>query len=376
MFPYKQLSVTEGYSFYKENRMQTKTPRDLLENAIEKTFDCGLRRAVLVVGSGLHSQLLGSKEAKNSALSSWRTLIANIAPDMSEMLNSCQDLTSAWESLVAQRFHSSGKLQKLQFAQVERHLLRNYLIPELERAEREFRGDNQKEVGPNTLAEIFSMHRDIVTFNFDRKIDRLITERASSSRGGSIHPSPSKVVGPTKRPMLRVDLGSQRIWHPHGIGHSKSTAPSIQLGVHGYSTAVQQVTSLIREFRKSQSAWCKNEGVSATGRWPDHQHKRWEESVRGITENENPNWVEMCMVSDLIFIGCGMQQIELDLWVLLHARQRQFLRVGDSRPRAFVLCDNKTAESAAHLKYRPADIVLVPFDSHDEAWTALLGKRN
>jgi hypothetical protein len=77
------------------------------------------------------------------------------------------------------------------------------------------------------------------------------------------------------------------------------------------------------------------------------------------------------MVSDLIFIGCGMQQSELDLWVLLHARQRQFLRVGDNHPRTFVLCDKKTAESAAHLKHCPADIVLVPFNSHKEAWEAL-----
>lgn len=349
--------------------MQSKNPRDLLENALKKKFDCGLRRAVLVVGSGLHRQLLGGNKANSNALANWKTLISNIAPDMSEMLNSCPDLTSAWESLVAQHFHSRGNLQKLQFAQVERHLLRNGLIPELERAEKEYNRVVKKQ---ERIASLLRRHRDIVTFNFDRKIDGLITERVGSSKKGRIHPAPSKVIGPTERPILRVELGSQqRVWHPHGIGHSKSTAPSIQLGVHGYATAVQQVTALISEFRKSQRKWSQKRRLSAAGRWPDHQHKKWENWVRRFAGNANPNWVEMCMVSDLIFIGCGMQQIELDLWVLLHARQRQFLRVGDNRPRAFVLCDKKTAKSSAHLKQRPADIVLVPFNSHDEAWGAL-----
>jgi hypothetical protein len=102
----------------------------------------------------------------------------------------------------------------LAFAQVERHLLKNDLIPELERAENEYNPvvDEQERI-----ASLLSRHRDIVTFNFDRKIDGLITERASSSKEGRGHPSPSKVIGPTKRPFLRVDLGNQRVWHPHGI---------------------------------------------------------------------------------------------------------------------------------------------------------------
>ena len=347
----------------------TDKSRRLLEESLRKQFSDGLRKTVLVVGSGLHNQV-------RSHLPDWRTLIANIQRGRSlPITENNPDLTVAWESLISQIVEQRDMIKNRAFAQIEREVLKADLLPQLVGTPPE--SDELKQVTSNLL----SRHRDIVTLNFDRTIDRALSMILPEGTAGVLHPSPTKVIGPTKRPVLNVRVGSQRVWHPHGIAHSKATAPSIQLGFHGYARAVQQVSDGLAGYRMKQKEWMVNKNVTIEGTWPAQLAQEWEEKVRELSESSELRWFEICMPSDLVFIGCGLKPEELDIWLLLHARQRQFARLSsEQRPKAFYIFANSESEKAREdraeyaAKYAPAGLLPVAFDSYRDMWEFLCGE--
>lgn len=348
--------------------MKPQLAQGLLEKSLRQKFDDSMRRSILFVGSGLHKRL-----GSDSGMPDWRTLIGSIRKTYK--LSPCEespDLTAAWEALVCGLAERQNGKRKDAAHRIEQRLLGEDLIPLM----------RSKGVASKTQQELaeklFSKHRDIVTLNFDRTID----QRLSTKQGKiSVFSKAVSKVGPEGRIGLHVKVGNQRIWHPHGIAHSKSTAPSIQLGLHGYALAAQQVSEGVSRFRDRQRQWLDSQGFVEPNKWTRERHQRWEIAVRELRPKSNSkspehhaSWVDICMISDLIFVGCGLQRVELDLWILLHARQRQFAKIPvKDKPKAFYLCvDDPSDQDLQYiLTFRPAGIVPVVFQDFDGLWGAL-----
>jgi hypothetical protein len=141
------------------------------------------------------------------------------------------------------------------------------------------------------------------------------------------------------------------------------------------------VNEAIVNFRKKQREWLSSHGY-IPGAWTREKHDRWDEQLRGLRTSKPLSWVDVCMTSDLIFVGCGLNRAELDLWILLHERQRQFARRSDNvKPRTFLLhetpekCTGDNSDLAYILNHRPAGIVPVGFKTYEDMWSFLLKQR-
>lgn len=284
------------------------------------------------------------------------------------------DLTYAWESMVARAAEMASPAKRLAANQVERNLLR--VVSDKMR--------NYSYQGNKTLSELsaslFSRHRDIVTLNFDRTIDRSLVLRGGQSKR---YQSESFKKGPKGRGDLVLYAGDQRIWHPHGIATSGAKPSSIQLGLRAYAQSVQLVNQYIGEFRKRFSAWRNRHGITQQGQLKKSDAERWEMEVRDLHSRGALSWVDVCMTSDIIIVGCSLERVELDIWTLLHERQRQFLRVRkDQRPKTFFLHKEPARRELnscgySWLRYlkehKPAGIIPVGFDDFRDIWRVLMG---
>jgi hypothetical protein len=342
----------------------------LLENSLKAQFQDGMRKAVLIVGSGLHAKL---NLNGTGSFQDWACLVKTICDKFGvERKSKHPDLTSAWEALILETMIEGGATADLAAHEMERILLQEVCgLLEKQRYESNSKLDR-------LAKELFQKHRDIVSLNFDRTIDRAISPTSGQVRVGG---SPATRIGPQARKTLHVKLPRQRVWHPHGIAQSKTTARSIQLGVRAYAQSAQLVNEAIVNFRKKQREWLSSHGY-IPGAWTREKHDRWDEQLRGLRTSKPLSWVDVCMTSDLIFVGCGLNRAELDLWILLHERQRQFARRSDNvKPRTFLLhetpekCTGDNSDLAYILNHRPAGIVPVGFKTYEDMWSFLLKQR-
>lgn len=343
----------------------------LLENSLKAQFQDGMRKAVLIVGSGLHAKL--NPKGKGS-FQDWACLLRNVCDTFGvERFSKHPDLTSAWESLILAAMMEDGATANIAAHKMERRLLKE-VCTLLEKQDYESGSDLDL-----LCKKLFRKHRDIVTLNFDRTIDRAISPTSSGIIAGN---SRITNIGPLARSTLHVKLPRQRVWHPHGIAQSNATAASIQLGLRAYAQSAQLVNESVVNFRKRQREWLASHGYAASGEWTHTKFNRWEAQVRSLTPSKPLSWVDVCMTSDLVFVGCGLQRAELDLWILLHERRRQVAKIPDeNKPRTFFLHQRpkKGRRMNADLRYilnhRPAGIVPVGFKTYEDMWTFLLRQR-
>jgi hypothetical protein len=348
------------------------TSLDLLHEALDRRFSDNARVPVLLVGSGLHHHLADhgvcSSPDAGASLRRWNDLLraARLSNGVAEFsVEHHDDATATWESMLASR----AELEPTKLTSEHEDIL-------LGRVKRIIEGATPKrEAQPNLVrfgrALRQAQFRDIVTLNFDRTIDRSMTVRGNYTGRVERRAGPG-VRRESYRSQLHVRFPETRIWHAHGMAGS-ARANSIQLGLVAYAAAASEVRVRVGEYRKRQKAWriARHSGALPET-WTKEEAQDWYAEARSLSSPE-ACWIDQAMTGDLVVLGCGLDRAEIDLWLLLHERQRQFARIPkEARPRSFFL--HPEADSIAHIRSGPAGLLPVRTDSHDHAWELVLTK--
>jgi hypothetical protein len=175
-----------------------------------------------------------------------------------------------------------------------------------------------------------------------------------------------------RRATLHAKADGVRIWHPHGVAGKPIAPATLQLGTVAYSKSVTGVRDNVEAFRKAQRLWRRaRHGTRSPQLWAPGEPQAWLEARRG--DRAGATWIDQVMSSDIAFVGCGLDRAEADLWLMLHERQRQLLRVAEAeKPRAFYI--HPWRGFPAHLSSAPGGLTPVVPETHDEAWELLLGR--
>lgn len=358
------------------------------ENLVEvlsKRFDDDARRAVLVLGAGMHHHLaskLPGRATEDGAsawrgFTDWNDLLSTVAKDFDLPCVRHEDPTATWEALVARATHlraanarrASGATTVKAAYRVERELW-SALRKRLKRLP----------VEPHALQPfgkaIAGSFRDVVTYNFDQTV-----ETALASAGATVTPHLTPARGDADRlahgfewTLPHRSRLAGRVWHPHG--HVEQSASAL-LGTRLYGRSISQLVKAFRRAKAAEKAWEQERATKMSQtqreRWIAARRgpEPWEPAVSRDDRRQSLTWMDLFTNSDLVFVGLGFDRAEFDLWWALHQRARNLAKVPPSRrPRTLVLL----TDVKPHLATGPAGIVPVRFDSWDEAWSAVLGR--
>ena len=141
------------------------------------------------------------------------------------------------------------------------------------------------------------------------------------------------------------------------------------LGVDRYGTYVDTLRQRFNEFKSSGARAARSRGAAHAN-----------ESERRALDPESGasaigSWLDLFMMSNLVFVGCGLSLDEFPLWWALHRRARNIARISDPalRPRTLFLAtrDETINGDYRHLARKPAGVELVLFDHFGALWKAV-----
>lgn len=341
-------------------------PQDFLYETLNRKFDDGSRRAVLILGAGLHHELHSRSESRASSADDWKLftdwngLLASIASYFKLPEISHADPTATWESLVTRAAaYRTNKAAQVNDAEREAHgeLARRLSHVPADDVVLEFAGRGL--IG----------YRDIISLNIDESACA-----AARQCGAELEGTPRKKIEDNLfvAHQWSHDDRKGRFWHPHG---TTSSPESIVLGLRSYGKVL---AALHTAWNKAKVAE-RSPGNPAPGRWTPETAAAWWNRRRAPEPYEpvcggakiRLTWLDLLLGSDLVFVGTRLDRAEIDLWWALHMRQRNLTRVAPSeRPRTFIITTEK--DYPAHLRTGPAGIVPVVFSAWHEAWQMLL----
>lgn len=326
-----------------------------LARALRRRFGDKSRQLVVVVGSGFHRHLAGhgvslpQEKDRRADLTSWNGLLRSIAN--TNGLDH-EDPTATWESVVTSSSSTEHGPRTTPARRAPRKQEKELLRRTVARL---------MEVTPRTeqvsrFRPTKTTYRDIISLNFDRTIERaLFGEEVPLSNDHE---------------RLHARKGPTRIWYPHGVADPKF-AEDLQLGVRAYARAALEFELALDGFRGERREFMKHH-ESPGAPHPKSSGGPWTNTVRDLDRTDASWWWQL-FVSDVAFIGCGLDRAELDLWLVLHERQRELARLQRrERPKAFFL--HPLVGFPRHVASGPAGLIPVVTRDHDEAWELLFGK--
>ncbi len=348
-------------------------PQDHLFEALDKTFDDGSRRAVLILGAGVHKRLQQrSPQTRDDerwrSFTDWHGMLASVAEHFGLPVVRHEDPASTWESIVVRattyaRTRAAeggarapvGTTEEEAFQELARRLMDP---PASEQALAELGG-------------VLTTFRDVVSLNIDDAA-RMAVERSGASSTSLSPTDDLRNLRHTAR--WQLDGRTGRIWQPHGTATRPET---IVLGTRTYGRAL---LGLHKAWGWGKQAERLYPHCPDRGRWTPESAADWWAARRGVSPFEPKTqaepghdirltWLDLFLGSDLVFVGTGLDRAETDLWWALHMRHRNLARVDPSaRPGTFVLT---RGDSPAHLRTGPAGVNPVVFSDWDEAWAML-----
>jgi len=365
-------------------RIAACSSRDCLTAALEPCYPDGTRKAVLLIGAGLHHHLKArspnSDGKRWDSFTDWNGLLASVADHFNLSRTVHEDPAATWESLISRVVGATGEtgngddddsIEMLQAHKAEKLALRS-----LASALGKIPADVE---ALNWLGTLLVRHRDVICLNFDRVLERAAhTVNASVSRLKSTQKKGQETLVYTFNWTWTTHLDGiecvqhGRVWNPHG--EIKSPASMI-LGTTSYAKALNSVTKAWRRGKACERTY------QDTGEELDPLHglgtDYW--AARRDVEPYEPfdfsgkvlklSWVDMFLESDLIIVGTSLDRAELDLWWALSQRQRNLARKPvERRPKTIFVCARNVPE---RLKTAPAGIEPVQFESWGEAWEFL-----
>lgn len=295
---------------------------------------------VIVIGSGLHKQVLG----ECTPLSSWDCLLRKVAKKgkMSSKLRLCaDDPVLAWEQLVAER--ASGRGDAAKEESILKKSLCRILDDEAKKVQSKYSQDKVIAQLGLTLKQ-GGIH--LVSLNFDHlahaglngkpsvpdiiETDRLNKDENQSSKSRHESIKSHRDADLTLLYERKIVSSSSpkvysTVWHPHGhIGRSES----LRLGMRDYGFLPQSYYIAFRIFKKWESEVAgKLNGAAKYNRLIEALEEM--DAVHGTQSPLSPadNWVTRFMLYPVDFIGVGLSQVEIGMRWLLVQRARNFAKV-------------------------------------------------
>lgn len=323
---------------------------------------------VIVIGSGLHKQVLG----EDTPLSSWDCLLHKIAEEnkIKPNLPLCaDDPMLAWEQLVAEQASGRGDAAK------EERILKKSLCRILDDEAKEVQSEYSKDKVIAQLGQTLKQGGiHLVSLNFDHlahaglgkelSVDKFlktcrsdkIQDPASKSESVSIKSvrmEDLKLLYGRKIVAPRTTESCSIIWHPHGhVGR----LGSLRLGMRDYGFLPQSYFFAFEEFKKwERSVAGKLEGAK---KYNKLKQALWEmDSAQTKKSPASPadNWVTRFMLYPVDFIGVGLSQVEIGLRWLLVQRARNFAKVSPREVPPVIYHDAKVIHFPG-VQSQPIDI--------------------
>jgi hypothetical protein len=362
-----------------------------LEELLDLRFDDGDRIMVPVLGSGVNLQ--AAWEVGSQAVN-WDQLLRDIEGDegISWPDGPPRSMTARWEGLLQRQELLQASEREEELAGLVADALddQSDLIWEAARGE-----------APPLYRQLLSAgFRDLMTLNFDDRIVRASLEallfKPSSPRGQ--RPGRQTSFGALRQLYQRWHLRDpafSRLWQLHGRTGAPAT---ILLGVARYGRSIEGLDLAWQRFKSAERDFARAgrrdrtlfaDPVPRRGwhrrqrdAWLEHRRARGPWTLRGRPTSravyrrpfDALSWLDVFMMSPLLFVGCGLGSDEFPLWWSLHQRARNQARLPpDQRQPAVVLtvrpCDG--GNPAPHLEGGPAGVSTVLFDSWSDLWSWL-----
>jgi hypothetical protein len=349
---------------------------DLLRDTLDRRFDDGSRRAVLILGAGLHHHLRAHDTDPNepawAPFCDWNGLLVSVAKDLGVPVLRHQDPTATWEELVARTPPGNSRIEK----QSSRNARAQTANSAEERALHHL--SERLKTLPSSTPRVTDLgkalhdanYRDLITLNFDLALH----EAFASVEGTTASPQHESGVLSLHTDFRRADRFA-RLWYAHGVA---SRPDSIQLGMRSYGRTAFTIVDAWNAFKQRERHW---RDLRAVSEWQPDDHAAWEGARRSNvpwqveSANEALQWVELFFLSDLVFLGCSLDRAEFDLWWTLNQRRRNVYSIqAADKPRTFILTTRKQLGALPHLSTSPAGVLPVIFEDWDDAWEAALGR--
>ena len=334
------------------------TPHELLQDTLNRRFADGSRRAVLVLGAGLHHHLATHTAGDTSTetwrlFRSWNELLRSVSAALAVGASSHEDPTATWETLIVEGTRRQSGLAGGAAAaarEVEKDALRalSKRLDDLpsEREDRRRLGRALRAAG----------YRDLVSLNFDRTLEGALGLRVEKPRARRSDAPPSR------RPRLLTQDMRVRLWFPHG----HVVAPdAIVLGHRSYGMAIKGLEHMRDKSKQADRTWRDNQA------WTPALREAWE-AHRRAPDNIELTWMDLFLLSDLVFVGCSLDRAEMDLWWALHQRARNHAQQrAEDVPRTLLL--HGPGGLGDHLESAPAGVTPIAFTDWNAVWEAIVG---
>lgn len=331
---------------------------------------------VLVIGSGLHRELL-QDQAAHSPLANWRVLLEQVWQDVKcgASFPSCSDNTLTRERMVTALATESK--QPAWSAEIS---LRRAVGNCLKRAVRD--AHLLRFLDHWLIDRLRNFHGDIVCLNFDNLLEKCmelsVVKCTPALNKKSAIPTRNLVLL-FNRWVSQADPSRLRLWHPHGYANS---AESIRLGLRDYGAAptdYREAFASFKQWERKVTGGGKSTEPLSTDRYKevtkalDHAEKDLGivgAKVRSPQQFAAWNhWITRFMLRPVTFIGVGLSRVEFGLRWLLVQRERNLARVDVAqRPPLRIL---RVGSKEAKADYA-TDFPFEYFTEPKAAWEAAL----
>ena len=334
-----------------------------LREALAERVD-GQRRAVLVLGAGLHSQLLGMAGATDAewagaaAFCRWVRLLEQMARHVGAPLARHDSLTATWEGLIlARKMASPGdepahKHEEALFKELVGHLSATrhpLLAPGAARAAAQER-----------CRLFFGDYRDVVTLNMDLTISRLLgAEPLTANESRKVEAG--NVLKYARNVWPRFETDKTRVWHLHGHVNGRAAREGIILGTRSYGMNIDPLESARKVSKQREKAW---QAVAAPGEDGFGVHARWRQP-------DALQLMDLFLHEPMVFVGCSMGWEETDLWWALHQRARNLARIPPSQRPPVLLLMKDSEDNRRRLQSEPAGVRPIFYRDYADIWRAV-----
>ena len=359
-----------------------------LGRLVGRRLEDGDRAVVPVLGSGVNLQ--AAWEVGSQALN-WESLIQEIEAEagLAWPGGPPRSMTGRWEGLLQRQSQVQASEREDQLAQ---------LVADSLDDQTDLIWDAARGAPPPLYTRLLGKgFRDLMTLNFDDRLARSAPAaklfKPSSPRGQRLRREAA--FGSLRQLYQRWHFRSgpfARLWQLHGRTGAPAT---ILLGVARYGRYVQALDLAWQRFKSAETGFAHGADRDRALFPEELPRRRWSEAqrracvehrrARGPWTKEGTatsratyrrpfdalSWLDVFMMSPLLFIGCGLGDDEFPLCSALHQRARNQARLPEAQRQPAVVITVRPeghGPDTSHLAGGPAGVTTCLFDSWTELW--------
>lgn len=304
-----------------------------LYGSIEKNHK-EIHSRIIVVGTGLHRQVLGHED---SPLSSWSKLLTSISEDYKTSIKGAitKDPVMLWEKMVLE-ISNRPRNQNLRMQAFNAELMLKREVCDLLKCH-SCKSSNIEIFKGNIICDMmFKRATHLLSLNFDKLIyNHIKTKKISVNNGRVIQDAKNKGIRNKDAKLLydrtkclKNDQESI-VWHPHG---HVDRPESLVMGMRDYGFLPPSYFYAFKQFKK----WERKTSSDSHGL---EKYQKLLQALASFDEKTESSgitdpadhWVTRFMLYPLTFVGVGLSQVEIGMRWLLVQRARNLRNVPDDQ---------------------------------------------